>query len=429
MIHPEDHRIETYPDLVNYEAEQALLAAVLTNNETYFRVNTFVRPEHFADALHGRIYAAAGRLIERGELANALTLKNMFEHDPALTEAGGARYLIRLQAGVVTLVGVEDYGRTIVDLAQRRQCLETAEALRQKVLDFEATSEEIINHAIGEMHKLSKAGPQSAKSKRAVAEMVVGEMTNPRPCYRTGLAALDEALGGGLFVGKMIGVAARKKVGKTVLAGTISHNLNLDGVRHLFIALEMSPAEIEQRAMARQLGVNAIAFLKRDMPSLPHRAAEYAVRIPDYTLYEGAPGATIDEIRRMIARAKMQHGITGVILDYLQLVGGRSRHETEEQHTRNVAQWLADTCRKEGIWALVLAQLNQEGNTRGGEGLRLACDCYFTLNRDEQDPTHYWMEMQDSRYVPYRNIGAAPPGLPGLVMHPNGPWFETTAYD
>ena len=56
----------------NYEAEMALLGALLANNLVFDKVNEFLRPDHFADALHGRIYQAAGKLIERGQIANAL---------------------------------------------------------------------------------------------------------------------------------------------------------------------------------------------------------------------------------------------------------------------------------------------------------------------------------------------------------------------
>ena len=83
----------------NYEAEQALLGALLANNEVYNRVTEFLRPEHFADALHGRIYEAIGKLIERGQIANPVTLKNLFDQDGALAEIGGAQYLAQLAAG------------------------------------------------------------------------------------------------------------------------------------------------------------------------------------------------------------------------------------------------------------------------------------------------------------------------------------------
>ena len=80
---------------VNYEAEQALLGAMLANNVVYDRVSEYLRPEHFADALHGRIYEAIGKLVQRGQIANPVTLKNLFDQDGALAEIGGAQYLVR----------------------------------------------------------------------------------------------------------------------------------------------------------------------------------------------------------------------------------------------------------------------------------------------------------------------------------------------
>ena len=84
----------------NIEAEQALLGAILVNNAAYHRVAEFLLPEHFAEGVHGRIFAAIGKLIERGQIANPVTLKNLFDQDGALQEIGGAQYLVRLAAEV-----------------------------------------------------------------------------------------------------------------------------------------------------------------------------------------------------------------------------------------------------------------------------------------------------------------------------------------
>src|ERR1700747_918934 len=100
----------------NYEAEMALLGAVLANNLVFDKVNEFLRAEHFADAVHGRIYEAIGKLIQRGQIANVLTLKNVFDQDEALAEIGGAQYLARLANAVVTIINAEDYGRAVHDL-------------------------------------------------------------------------------------------------------------------------------------------------------------------------------------------------------------------------------------------------------------------------------------------------------------------------
>jgi replicative DNA helicase len=406
--------------LLNFDAEQALLAALLARNELWYKATEIVRPEHFADPLHGRIFAAIGRTFQAGSIANVVTLKGEFDGDPALADQGGARYLARLAAGVVTL-HIGDYCEVVRDLWVRRELANRAEALKAAAGSPDASVEDMIASAIGDLHELSAQGRQTARSKRAVAESLVNSIMRPPAVYSTGLKGLDEALGGGLFAGKMVGVSARKKVGKTVLLGTISHNLARAGIPHLFIALEMSPSEIEQRNAARELEINSIAFLKEPSKELARRVAEYACGTTDTALYESAPGASLDEVRRMVSRAVVTQGIKGVILDYWQLVGGKARNETEEYHLRNVAQWLADVCRKHGLWCLIAAQQNQDGNSRGGEGLRLACDVYFALNR-EKGSDGAWLEMQESRYLPYRNVGSAV--APALWLNHHGPFFE-----
>ena len=84
----------------NLEAEQALLGAILVNNDAYRRVAEFLLPDHFALPVHGRIYGAIRTLIERAQIANPVTLKNMFEQDEALAEVGGGKYLDRLAASI-----------------------------------------------------------------------------------------------------------------------------------------------------------------------------------------------------------------------------------------------------------------------------------------------------------------------------------------
>src|SRR5207245_7693678 len=107
----------------NIEAEQALLGAILVNNTAYSRVAEFLAAEHFGNAVHGRIFAAIGKLLERGQIANPVTLKALFDQDGALLEVGGAQYLARLAEAAVTIINAEHYGRTIHDLHLRRELI------------------------------------------------------------------------------------------------------------------------------------------------------------------------------------------------------------------------------------------------------------------------------------------------------------------
>ena len=106
--------------LVNYEAEQAVLSALLGDNGAYDRVCDFLDADHFADAVHGRIYAAIAAEIQRGSKANAITLNAAFDSDPALQNVGGGDYLYQLQNAHVASLNARHYGAVVYDLSRRR---------------------------------------------------------------------------------------------------------------------------------------------------------------------------------------------------------------------------------------------------------------------------------------------------------------------
>src|SRR5687768_4473177 len=107
----------------NVEAEQALLGAILVNNEAVDRVSSFLKPDHFFDPLHARIFETASKLILGGKRATPITLKTFFQADEPVGELTVPQYLGRLAANATTIINAEDYGRTVYDLAVRRQLI------------------------------------------------------------------------------------------------------------------------------------------------------------------------------------------------------------------------------------------------------------------------------------------------------------------
>src|SRR5262245_17637595 len=144
----------------NAEAEQALLGAILVNNVAYGRVAEFLTAEHFANGVHGRIYAAIGKLIDRGQIANPVTLKNLFDQDGALAEIGGAQYLARLAESAVTIINAEHYGRTIHDLHLRRELITIGQDVVTDAFqhDLDDPAVEQIERAEQKLFELATAG-------------------------------------------------------------------------------------------------------------------------------------------------------------------------------------------------------------------------------------------------------------------------------
>ena len=107
----------------NLEAEQALLGALLANNRALEKVADFLRPYHFASPAHAKIYEACQSLIERGHVADPVTLQGYFNSNGCLDEIGGGSYLMKLAASSVTIINAEDYGRQIFDRYLRRELI------------------------------------------------------------------------------------------------------------------------------------------------------------------------------------------------------------------------------------------------------------------------------------------------------------------
>ena len=255
------------------------------------------------------------------------------------------------------------------------------------------------------------------RNRKTAITSVLQHLEDPGRCDSTGLSKLDKAMGGGLYAGKAYGLQARKKVGKTILLGTISYNLNILGTKHLWITAEMNDQELEHRQLARALNKNSISFMDGNISA--DEINNYLKNAPDNVHYANASGITLTELERLIHKAVDDIGIQGVIVDYLQLIKGTSQNRTE--HLEYVAQSMAGLVRQRQIWCIVAAQLNQENNTRGGEGMLLAFDMVFNLNR-EKFKSDAWLEMTESRYTTYVNIGSK--NRPGLKLEQNGPFFS-----
>src|SRR5438477_4099242 len=119
----------------NIEAEQSLLGAILVNNEALYRVSDFLEPGHFFEPIHQQVYDIARSLIRAGKLASPVTLKTFLAADIDIAGLSPAQYLARLAAEATTIINAADYGRTIYDLAIRRDLIQIGEDMVNQAYD------------------------------------------------------------------------------------------------------------------------------------------------------------------------------------------------------------------------------------------------------------------------------------------------------
>lgn len=404
---------------IENEAEQGIIASLLHNHAAIMEID--LKPSDFIDPLLGSVFAEMQSLMSRqghfnlGDFLPCASFERFRQIDGGETSL--ISYLQMLVDNAVTrsTSQIIDYARAIIEYRKKRRLIDFCNEVRFKA--GEQSYAEICDN----LHKVMEAdtGTEALKPASEVHSAIIKNSALPAECYKTGIDALDYSMGGGLYKNFTYGFCGAEKSGKTTLAHTLSYNLAANGCKHLYVALEMGSEQIEQRNIARDMGINSLAFLAKRQET-----AALAVRSrPRENLwYMDAPGATMHEIMNAVSLSRMKHGITGVIVDYWQLVAGENERTTEEKHLRDVAQGFANYARKHGVWIVLLAQMNKEGKLFGGNGLRKACDQLYMIEQIEGREEARWIRCDASRYTLRTNVGSEQ--NPGLWLHKRvGPYF------
>ena len=373
----------------NLEAEQALLGAILVNNEAASKVQDFLLPQHFFEPVHGRIYEAALRLIDRGQLATPVTLKAFFERDEALVDVGGAQYLARLAGAAITILNAEDYGRLIYDLALRRELIAIGENMVLTAYDssVDEPAKAQIEQAEQKLFELAEKGQHEGGFKTFARSMTDAVRTIEAAYKRdgrlsgvtTGFRAINEKIGG-LHPSDLIILAGRPAMGKTALATNIGFNAAIAYLRSQeagidpketegavvgFFSLEMSAEQLATRILAERARVPSEDLrrgrLTKEQFREVARVAQELESIPFFI--DDTPQLTIAALRTRARRLKRQHNLGLVIVDYLQLLrgtgsGGRGP-ENRVQEISEITRGLKGLAKELHIPVIALSQLSR----------------------------------------------------------------------
>ena len=384
----------------NLEAEHALLGALLVNNEAASLVSAFLRPEDFFLPVHGRIYDAVLRMVERGQIANPVTLKHFFERDEALEEAGGGQYLARLAGSAVTVINAEHYGRTIHDLALRRALVAIGEEVVNDAYDGppdQPASEQIEEaehrlYQLAEEGRVDPGGQEFVLPLRSAVRMI--EQAYNRDSRLTGaptgFADLDRLLGG-LHPSDLVILAGRPGMGKTALATNIAFNAASsyseggdgpdgkrpsDGARVAFFSLEMSAEQLATRILAERTEITSDKLRRGEVRDADFgRIVKASQAIEALPLYiDDSPALTIAGLRARARRLKRRHGISLIVVDYLQLMRPTAsvRLNNRVQEVSEITQGLKALAKDLDLPVLALSQLSRAVEQRDDKRPQLA---------------------------------------------------------
>lgn len=372
----------------NIEAEQALLGAILLNNDALDRVTDFLEERHFYEPLHGRIYSAAQLMFETGRLASPVSLLSFFSDDPAIEEIGGANYLSHLTETTASIINTEQYGRLIYELALRRMLMSVGEDIYNRAHDapIDLTPLKQVEEAEKALYAIIERGHYAQGFKNfhtvlgSVSEMAraARERDSRLSGLATGLADLDQKLGG-LQPSDLIVIAGRPSMGKSALAANIALHIAKSGNEHKkedirfggpvgFFSLEMSDEQVATRILAEQAEISSErirrGIISKDEFNRFAQACHELQNLPFFLDHTGAiPIATLAARAR---RLKREYGLALVVVDYLQLAtpSHRRSNDGRVQEISEITQGLKALAKELEVPVLALSQLSRQVESR-----------------------------------------------------------------
>ncbi|MGI8846914.1 MAG: replicative DNA helicase [Candidatus Dormibacteria bacterium] len=354
------------------EAEQAVLGALLIDQDAIAQIRDVLDPRDFYAEKHANIYRAAVDLTDRGEPIDTLTLRAQLERGGFLERAGGVDYIADLSMAVPTSASVKHYAELVSGHAIRRRLIAAAGEVTGLGFDQAQGTDDVIDLAEQRIFAVASSRHSIEASHIAPVLKETWEVLETRLHQKkivhgvpTNYSRLD-SITQGLQPGELIILAARPSVGKTSFALNIARNAAVVGQRPVAIfSLEMTKQSLVQRLICSEAAVDSYLLSTGQADSSAfQRIARAMDTLTQANIWiDDTPALSISSLRARARRMKAQYAIELVVVDYLQLMRG-GRQDSRVQEVSEISSGLKSIAKELHIPVMALSQLSRESERR-----------------------------------------------------------------
>ena len=379
MVNKKPPQLKLPPQSI--EAEQAVLGGVLLENESLNTVLEVLSEEDFYQNAHRKVFFSMIELYEKNQPIDLVTLTDTLKSKDQLDEIGGISYLTSLVDNIPTAANISYHAKIVREKSTLRILINKASEIASMSYEDGGDVDDILDQAERSIFEISES--KIRPSFYPIKELVRQSLKTIETLYGknelitgvpTGFEGLDR-LTSGLQPSDLIIVAGRPSMGKTSFALNIAQHAALEASMPVGIfSLEMSREQLSLRMLCSEAQMDAqklrSGFLdKRDWPKLVTAAgslSETPIFIDD------TPALSILEMRAKSRRLKSEHGLELIIVDYLQLMRGRTAIERREQEISEISRSLKALAKELNIPVVALPQLNRRVEDRHDKRPQLA---------------------------------------------------------
>jgi replicative DNA helicase len=357
------------------EAEQAVLGAILLDQDAALRAAELLDDSMFYREAHRRLFRAMLALTERRVVIDPVTLRDELLRRGELESAGGFEYLAELVDAVPSAANLEYHARIVREKAIVRRLIETATSIVTQAYEGRATAGELLDSAEARVFQISQQ--RGSEGFTRIKEMLWPTMERIETLQRGGKAITGvpsgfkdlDALTSGFQPSELVVVAARPSMGKTAFCLNIAVHAALERFGVAIFSLEMSKESLVQRMLTATARVDS------------HRIRQGSLRDSDFTMLaraagylqgcslwiDDSPSLTLLEMRSKARRLRAENDVKLIIIDYLQLMRSPDYAESRVQEVSDISRSLKALARELGVPVIALSQLSRAPEQRGGE--------------------------------------------------------------
>ena len=361
------------------EAETAVIAAMLMDQDAILRAIEHVDDTMFYREGHRRIFLAMASIAERGDVVDPLTLTEELSRHGELEGAGGRDYIGFLLDAVPTSANVEYHARIVKEKALQRRLIETCTTLITEAYAGQHTAAELLDEAEHRVFQVSQQ--RGSQGFMRVKELMWPTMERIEALQKggktvtgvpSGFTDLDE-MTSGFQNSDLVIVAARPSMGKTAFVLNVAQYAAIEqNIPVAVFSLEMSKEALVQRMLTAEARVDAQKLRKGllrddDFPRMA-RAAGVLSSAPIWI--DDSAGISLLEIRSKARRLKVDANIGLVVVDYLQLISGPTNAESRQQEISFISRSLKALAKELNVPVIALSQLSRAPEQRTAEHKR-----------------------------------------------------------
>jgi replicative DNA helicase len=419
------------------EAEQAVLGAMLLDQDAALRAAELVEDWMFYREAHRRLFRAMLALTEQRTVIDHVTLRDELLRRGELETAGGLEYLAELVDAVPTAANIEFHSKIVKDKAILRRLIETSTSIITEAYDGHSTANDLLDSAEAKIFQISQQRGDEGFTR--IKEMLWPTMERIETLQRSGKAVtgvpsgfadLDE-MTSGFQASELIIVAARPSMGKTAFCLNVATQAAVDGFGVAVFSLEMSKEALVQRMLCAEARVDSQAVRRGTLrdPDFTRLARAAGILQSCPVWIDDSPSLTLLEMRSKARRLKVENDIRLIVVDYLQLMKSPEYAENRVQEISDISRSLKGLARELNIPVIALSQLSRASEQRGGERRPILSDLRDS-GAIEQDADIVLFIHRPEMYQKEDSEGNSLEGLAEVIVgkHRNGPTGSVNLY-